>query len=71
MTSRAKDELDLAWMALRRAGLSSDEIGRRYGVTGAKVRTTTNRIRADSIAAGEPDIGFWASDDIQARRLAK
>jgi hypothetical protein len=58
---RHEDERVLTWLRLRCDGLSSPEIGARYGVTGERVRTATQRVReADAAESGEDvEEAYW------------
>lgn len=59
--ARADDERLLDWLDRRTRGASSAGIARLYGVTSAKVRVATNRVReADSRESGEDTSGgYW------------
>lgn len=58
---RTDDERLLDWLDRRPRGASSADIARLYGVTSAKVRVATNRVReADSRESGEDTSGgYW------------
>ncbi len=43
----ARDILHLQWLALSDKGATSGQIGKRYGIRSAHVRTVLNRINAD------------------------
>ena len=44
---RARDAMHLDWLACVDAGQTTGQIGRRYGIRSAHVRTVLNRIKAD------------------------
>ena len=46
---RARDELILDILRLRNAGMTSAQIGARFGITSSAVRTLINRVEKDMI----------------------
>lgn len=62
--TREDDDLALALLRLRCAGLSSGTIAAAIGRTSASVRVTTDRIRkADAAESGEDVHGaYWETD---------
>jgi hypothetical protein len=51
VTTRRDDERLLEWLRLHDEGVSSREIGRRYGVPGTGVYTVLDRVRKADAAA--------------------
>lgn len=55
LTPREQDERDLAWLRMRRSGMTSNQIADRYDVSRITVKVRTVSIRNEDIAlSGEP-----------------
>lgn len=59
MTDHERDARDLDMLARRAAGETTISIAKLHGCVNEYVRVITNRIRNESIAAGEPDVDWW------------
>lgn len=65
---RAKDDRDLEWLRLRRAGFTAEEIGKRFGVAKETVKVRTLEIRNADSSYHDPKLtpaqiraGYWSS----------
>lgn len=57
--TRADDERDLEMLELRCSGMTSHELGKKYGIAHTLVRTITNRIRDAHRAHSLEDTSWW------------
>lgn len=71
LSGRAKDERDLRWLRLRRAGRSAAEIAADEGVSIYSVRNAVNEIRRADIAHAPEDgakDGYWKRNKKGAKK---